>query len=210
MRKMFIASLLVGTALAAQPAQAATLYTDLGAWQADAGSFNRDTNYGSNFSDISSLVLDDGTSLSFSGAANIRTIGSGWGTWSGGYTDQVLYTNGATSFTFNFVNPVGGFGLFAEPNPFDLREFSFVLSDGSSTSASYHGSAGAGFLGFLGSGITSVTVSSDVDFAVGDFYTTAAAGGVPEPTTWAMMILGFGVVGASMRRKKARVSYSMA
>jgi len=31
---------------------------------------------------------------------------------------------------------------------------------------------------------------------------------VPEPTTWAMMILGFGVVGASMRRKAAKVSYA--
>jgi len=41
-------------------------------------------------------------------------------------------------------------------------------------------------------------------------YATGAAGGIPEPTTWAMMILGFGVVGAAMRRKKARVSYSMA
>lgn len=31
---------------------------------------------------------------------------------------------------------------------------------------------------------------------------------VPEPATWAMMILGFGVVGASMRRKAAKVSYA--
>jgi hypothetical protein len=30
-----------------------------------------------------------------------------------------------------------------------------------------------------------------------------AAGGVPEPTTWALMILGFGVVGFAMRNKKA-------
>jgi hypothetical protein len=28
------------------------------------------------------------------------------------------------------------------------------------------------------------------------------SGGVPEPTTWAMMLLGFGVIGFSMRRRR--------
>jgi len=36
------------------------------------------------------------------------------------------------------------------------------------------------------------------------------AGMVPEPATWAMMILGMGAVGAAMRRRKVRVNYSMA
>jgi PEP-CTERM motif-containing protein len=31
----------------------------------------------------------------------------------------------------------------------------------------------------------------------------AAPGGVPEPATWAMMLLGFGGVGFAMRRKKS-------
>ena len=31
----------------------------------------------------------------------------------------------------------------------------------------------------------------------------AADGGVPEPATWAMMISGFGVVGALMRRRRS-------
>jgi hypothetical protein len=29
-------------------------------------------------------------------------------------------------------------------------------------------------------------------------------GGVPEPSTWAMMLLGFGAIGVAMRRRKAR------
>ncbi len=33
-----------------------------------------------------------------------------------------------------------------------------------------------------------------------------AAPGVPEPQTWAMLIAGFGLVGASMRRRKAAVA----
>ena len=34
------------------------------------------------------------------------------------------------------------------------------------------------------------------------------AGAVPEPTTWALMIGGFGLVGASMRRRSAKVSFA--
>lgn len=34
------------------------------------------------------------------------------------------------------------------------------------------------------------------------------AGAVPEPTTWAMMIVGLGLVGASMRRRKVAVSFA--
>ncbi|MEL6875314.1 MAG: PEPxxWA-CTERM sorting domain-containing protein, partial [Pseudomonadota bacterium] len=33
---------------------------------------------------------------------------------------------------------------------------------------------------------------------------------VPEPGTWAMMILGFGLVGGAMRRRKASVTVSYA
>jgi hypothetical protein len=44
------------------------------------------------------------------------------------------------------------------------------------------------------------------------FYTgSAVLGGVPEPMTWALMILGFGVVGAGMRRRSVssmRVTYA--
>ena len=32
-----------------------------------------------------------------------------------------------------------------------------------------------------------------------------AAGGVPEPATWAMMIMGFGLVGFAARRRAAAV-----
>jgi len=34
----------------------------------------------------------------------------------------------------------------------------------------------------------------------------SSVAGVPEPTTWAMMLFGFGAVGYSMRRRKAAIS----
>jgi hypothetical protein len=37
-------------------------------------------------------------------------------------------------------------------------------------------------------------------------FTTNAASAVPEPTTWAMMLIGFGAVGYSMRRGRNRQS----
>lgn len=37
---------------------------------------------------------------------------------------------------------------------------------------------------------------------------TYNAGAVPEPGSWALMILGFGVVGSAMRRHKVRVSFA--
>ncbi len=40
----------------------------------------------------------------------------------------------------------------------------------------------------------------------GSFNVTVAA--VPEPATWLMMIAGFGLVGAGMRRRNATVSYA--
>jgi PEP-CTERM motif len=37
---------------------------------------------------------------------------------------------------------------------------------------------------------------------------TFAGTAVPEPATWAMMIMGFGMVGAGMRRRATKVSYA--
>ena len=37
----------------------------------------------------------------------------------------------------------------------------------------------------------------------GDLSITQVAAGVPEPGTWAMMLLGFGAIGVALRRRKA-------
>lgn len=41
-------------------------------------------------------------------------------------------------------------------------------------------------------------------------FSTGTAGAVPEPATWALMILGFGGIGAALRRGKAKVRVTYA
>ena len=36
-----------------------------------------------------------------------------------------------------------------------------------------------------------------------DNFQIAGAGGIPEPATWAMMLMGFGGLGAMLRRRRA-------
>jgi hypothetical protein len=50
---------------------------------------------------------------------------------------------------------------------------------------------------------TGITVGADID-AVGAISTVAAAS-VPEPATWATMILGLGLVGLSLRTRRRGV-----
>lgn len=57
---------------------------------------------------------------------------------------------------------------------------------------------GAGF-GPLPEGLTFTSAS-------GHFLKPLATGAIPEPATWAMLILGFGMVGAAARRRSAAVS----
>ena len=40
------------------------------------------------------------------------------------------------------------------------------------------------------------------------FTPAAVNAAVPEPTTWAMMIAGFGLVGGAMRRRKTSVAFA--
>ena len=41
-------------------------------------------------------------------------------------------------------------------------------------------------------------------------FTPTVTAGVPEPATWAMMIMGFGLIGAGLRRRSVKVAYQTA
>lgn len=46
-----------------------------------------------------------------------------------------------------------------------------------------------------------------VDFQNMGFTAVVSQGGVPEPASWVMMILGFGAAGSALRRAKAKVAF---
>jgi hypothetical protein len=116
-----------------------------------------------------------------------------YGTDIGDFNGQLILTlirNGGTNTVLNVphtLNAANGsllfFGVIDTANPFDAIQFSNTLS-------------GTDFFGFD-------------DMIVGDV--RQVTGGIPEPSTWAMLILGFGAVGATLRRRQrqvARVSFA--
>lgn len=94
---------------------------------------------------------------------------------------------------------------------FDVRTnvASYVFNESVDTAA---GRAPLKFFGFTATGgefITSVAYSGQnatgaTDFQIGNL------GAVPEPAAWAMMIAGFGMIGAAMRRRRTAVRVAFA
>lgn len=122
-----------------------------------------------------------------------------------------LAINGGQPLSFAFASPVNAFG-------FSIRDFGTLST--TSLSLTVNGTTQSLLSNFLGSsgnthyfGVTdsspfsSLTLSGGVS---GDIYyldsisfgAAGAAGAVPEPASWAMMIGGFGMVGGMMRRQK--------
>jgi hypothetical protein len=154
------------------------------------------------FGDVSSAPLGPGKNVLFSIPMSHRQIGSGWGTWSHGYTGDVYYTNGASSVTLTFdQKDMQAFYFYAEPNFFGLHPMTFSATGGGTTqsvSAMVEGSAGAqGFL-VTADKIDSITISIDDggDFAVGEF---GYAKSIPAPGALALL----GLAGFASRRRRA-------
>jgi hypothetical protein len=125
------------------------------------------------FTDVTSVASPLGGSVGFSPALNHRQIGAGWATWSHGYTGDVYYTNGGTSVTMTMPANTVAFYFYAEPNPFAVFNITATAQDGTTSGPiPVDGNAGATYFGFYATApdtIASITVSSTVDFAVGEF-----------------------------------------
>ncbi|MFM9828782.1 MAG: PEPxxWA-CTERM sorting domain-containing protein [Sphingomonas sp.] len=161
------------------------------------------------------LTLTTGTG----GQAQRLNQGNGWGgNFAPGAT--LLYNQTAGDLTFTFANAVRGVGAQFQANffgPFTARvttnDGSFFDVPGVSNS---NGNNSAIFIGVQNTvaNITSIrfhqqTGTGGNDFAVGNL-SLLTGGGVPEPTTWALMIVGFGAVGGAMRTRRSKVSVRFA
>lgn len=148
------------------------LYTDYDLWASRiTGNINSTESLGSNFTSIWDTPLVGGGSLEFSYPATIATIGYNWQTWSGGYTGQVLGSYNDTDITIMLSENIIALGFYVEQNDYDIKEITITLDNGQTISQNINGYAGAGFFGFYGGRVASITISiSPADyFAFGNF-----------------------------------------
>ena len=99
---------------------------------------------------------------------------------------QGVFRNLIVAFSC-FADPIGRGGSPAEAAVFVIPDF------GASTCNDYSGGSSPYALKF--------PVIRDGRI----LFTAGGAPGIPEPKTWAMLIIGFGLIGASMRRRKSPV-----
>lgn len=202
----FVFIMLAAMAALSGPATAATMYSDIVAWKAAIGSYTETTSLGvADGTEVNGATLADGTALTFDQTLVVATIESGWSTWCCGYTGNVLHSYDTGPWTTETwtLSPVSGFGMYIEPNPFETLNITLTTSSNETLTLAANGDAGAVFFGWVGSGVTGVTITSTADFAVGDFFSAPAAS-IPEPGTICLSGLGLLAVGAAgLRRKRA-------
>jgi hypothetical protein len=117
------------------------------------------------------------------------------------------------SITFDFLVDEASFGsssVTTQLNALNDIDFTSVLLDGFAFTPGGVDPADETFFltlaGPLAIGSHTITVNgvtgSSGDGAFGGNINLSAAPGVPEPSTWAMMLLGFGGMGVAMRRRR--------
>lgn len=156
------------------------------------------------------MVGDLSLVVSFSSALDPRVVGAGWATWGSppeteDATPSLFFTRSAQSVTFDFSRRLSIWGFEAQGNPFDNRTFTVQYFDGPTLVGSIvrviNGNGGARLLAAShAGGFTRATVSTNTNFAMAQLRYELAPP-IPEPATWAMMIIGFGAVGLVARRR---------
>ena len=107
--------------------------------------------------------------------------------------------------TFTFLKPIQSFGAYFTGAQFPGMTLTF--DDGSAQAVAVPGFFGADYVGFtdFGRSISKVTFNAKTDFmAIDDVTFTLTP--VPEPTSWALMIGGFGLAGCALRRRRQLLS----
>lgn len=154
-------------------------------------------------------------------AAPLASIVSTNGGFQGNHFEDVVNTTTART-TFNFAAPIVGFGGFFNLSPGGADLGIAPLLDG--TTALGAGTAfevpnGSGlddFWGFVSTiPFTSVTLiggtqtgnqNAELYHLDNLRFGAASTPAVPEPATWAMMLVGFGAIGWTMRRRRKNVT----
>lgn len=116
--------------------------------------------------------------LGFAPSLECEEVGAGWLTWSNAYEGDVYWNNadegGSTTITITLPAHTKAFYLYAEPDEFETFDLEATAQNGTTSGPlQVYGDSGAQYYGFYGtrSGayISSITVTCDDDFAVGEF-----------------------------------------
>lgn len=133
----------------------------------------------------------------FTVARDLNSFGQGW---------SASYDYGATS---SDSSAGGNLNYYTGHLVFDL-----TATDGSLlslASATHNGATVYGGADLRQCPVTGACTTGPVGFSLSARDPNPTGAAVPEPATWAMMIVGFGAIGASMRRKQSRrVQFSFA
>jgi PEP-CTERM motif len=137
-----------------------------------------------------------------------------------GLADLASFTlDTSTIFTFSQVNPSGfpssGFFNYGLA---DLTSFSATFANGALTALSFDtnalspvSSSGNGDFGLQSFRVTGLGPDGASTFN-GDFQLLTSGqieiAAVPEPATWAMLIIGFGMVGGTLRTRRRQVAFA--
>ena len=193
MRNLLMAAVAVSAlAFAAAPASAAvTFYSNEASFLSAAGTVATE-----DFADTSLI-----TGLSF-----VSTVGS---IGSGRFNDRVV-TGGANT-TFHLGGPKNAFGGTFDLTPGGFGQglnFTISLLNNSGTllsSTLYNANPGT-FFGFVSTtAFDKVLIKADASRCCAETYNVDnlhVGTAVPEPAAWALMISGFGLAGAALRRRR--------
>lgn len=148
--------------------------------------------------DFSGRTQDNGLYI-HNGALNFFGGAAGSGIISNGQTAQVVLTNNAGTVT-GFLNGVQQFSFTDVNNLARIGASLHFFQDDSAVG----GEASPGFADLIRLYDAPLTAAEVAGlYRPGNFTRiTPSTGAVPEPATWAMMLLGFGFVGATMRSAK--------
>jgi hypothetical protein len=134
-----------------------------------------------------------GGQVTFNVGLRHNRVGSGWATWSHGYTGDVYGPTPGTTLTMTLPPNTGAFYFYAEPNPFATFDVTATAQDGTTSGPiPVSGFAGAKYFGFYGTGgatIASITVSSSRDFAVGEFGIANLLADITPPTCFVSALI---------------------
>ncbi|MDQ3141514.1 MAG: IPTL-CTERM sorting domain-containing protein [Bacteroidota bacterium] len=150
--------------------------------------------------------------IGFSPALSHRRIGSGWQTWSHGYTGDVYFNPGLGPITITLPPGTQAFYFYAEPNNFTTFNVMATASDGTTSGIiPITGFAGAKFIGFYTNSVhctlKSITITYEAGaagLAIGEFGISCVSM-IPTMGEWSLLILGlmlFCIAGVVMTRRK--------